>query len=95
MSFFKRRQRPAPAPQPSAEQVAEAMHVYIADLLAGDAAAVEMAGSASDGMPVTGRDWVAYPTSPYRLERLTYFGGPSPDELPDEAVDTFIRRHAA
>lgn len=69
---------------PAPVDVAAGMSVFIADLLAGDRLALDWAGPTGE-MPFTAEQWAAYPTDPYRLDRIAHFGGPSPLQLPDQA----------
>ncbi|MET9376263.1 hypothetical protein ABZX98_19255 [Streptomyces sp. NPDC002992] len=82
--FRSRKPRPAPAPHPTPAQIAAGLRAFAADLEAGDALAVDMAGPRGE-MPMDGIEWAAYPTGSYRLARLAHFGGPSPEDLPETA----------
>ena len=81
MPFFRTRKPKPTPPVPSVEAFVAGMAVYITDLLAGDRLAVDMAGPLGE-LPADAAEWAAYPTSPYRLERIAHFGGPSPADLP-------------
>ncbi|MFB7359588.1 hypothetical protein [Streptomyces gardneri] len=72
------------AAHPEPATVAAGMAVFVADLLAGDRLALDLAGPIGE-MPFTAQQWAAYPNDPYRLERREYFGGPSPLPLPEQA----------
>jgi hypothetical protein len=87
MSFFRTRKPKSAPQQPSREAVAAGLTTFAADLLAGDLLAVDSIGPLGE-MPMDAREWAAYPTDPYRMERLAHFGGPSADELPDTAAAT-------
>ena len=81
MGMFRRMNQPA-KPATSLIDVAAGMTAFVADLLAGDRLAVDMAGPDGE-MPFTGEEWAAYPADQYRLDRIQHFGGPSPLDLPD------------
>lgn len=94
MRLFNRTPQSKPAPADPAA-VTAGMRTFLADLAAGDNLALEMLDDHSEMLPVSSREWAAYPDGLIRRARIAYLGKPGPGEVPDTDLARLMDELAA